>query len=252
MGQYPLRPTYRPYGDQGDLDRVDLNEQGRRLKFTYKLHQNDNYNDEGDASGKPQRLVLDSTVVTNPACSYAIAVIHHGRMTLVPVRAMNQLRPDFGHVDKQAARSLRAASAPVDSDAPGTDACNAEDSDSSGAAPPNNDETALLPMSVDSTLATGAPVRVEYMPQSRAGKGGTSVASSSAPGTGVGADSTALEEKWTRLKNYTQTSTEAKDIYFNNIIWPAVQAAAAQERGEEAAHPKLQNLELDCDPEAFL
>ena len=107
--QYPLRPTYRPYGDQGYLERVDLKHKSRRLRFVYKLQKNDNYDD--DSEDRLQRHVLNSVVVANPACSYAVGVVHQGKMTITPLRAVNQLRPDFAHIDQQKQKKQAQAAA---------------------------------------------------------------------------------------------------------------------------------------------
>mmetsp|Transcript_29011 Transcript_29011/g.92521 ORF Transcript_29011/g.92521 Transcript_29011/m.92521 type:complete len:382 (+) Transcript_29011:232-1377(+) len=111
--QYPLRPVYRPYGDQGELDRVELKPRSRRLKFVYKLSTGDNFDEDGVATERHgQKHVLSSTVVANPNCSYAVGVIHQGRMTITPIRAVNQLRPDFETFDRlRAQQHSRAASA---------------------------------------------------------------------------------------------------------------------------------------------
>lgn len=238
--QYPLRPDYRPYGDQGELDRVDLKERGRRLRFTHKLTQNDNYSDEGAANETAQKHVLDSTVVTNPACSYAIAVIHQGRMTITPVRAVNQLRPNFDHIDRQAARfskATAASSAEATGAAPEvvTDAMDDADAESGNEEQPDNNALANM-----DPLKQMAPVTVEYHAKARSWGG--------APAAVV----VEAEEPWTRLKYYPPTSTEAKDIYFHSVVWSAVAAGNAEDAGEECSHPKLQKLELDGDPEAYL
>lgn len=61
----------------------------RRLRFLYKLTQSDHYNDE-TTERHEARHTLSSTVVANPACSYAVGVIHQGRLILTPIRAVNQ------------------------------------------------------------------------------------------------------------------------------------------------------------------
>ena len=44
----------------------------------------------GEQKYLPRFSLRTSTVVANPACSYAIAVIRQNRLTLTPVRAVNQ------------------------------------------------------------------------------------------------------------------------------------------------------------------
>jgi len=220
--QYPLRPIYRKYGDQGQLDRVDLKPKARRLRFVYKFNQNDNYDDDGSIAGeKAQQHVLNSVVVTNPSCSYAIGVIQNGRMTLTPIRAINQLRPDFEHVDRQAARAARGATSSTA--APG--AAAGDESDNSGA-----EENMLHD-------AGAAPLRVEYT---------TGGGKADAGGAEEG------EEPWSRLDYFDKDSAEARDIYVKHIVWPAVAAGEAEDEGEEPDHPKLQGLALDGDREMLL
>eukprot|EP00927_Polykrikos_kofoidii_P049121 TRINITY_DN43247_c0_g1_i1.p1 TRINITY_DN43247_c0_g1~~TRINITY_DN43247_c0_g1_i1.p1 ORF type:complete len:721 (-),score=117.41 TRINITY_DN43247_c0_g1_i1:91-2034(-) len=228
--QYPLRPVYRPYSDQGELHRVDLKEKSRRLRFVYKLNQNDNYEDDGAATGaKAQRHVLNSVVVSNPGCSYAVGVIHQGKMILTPIRAVNQLRPDFSHVDRAAARVARGASSSTAATAKrGGDAGGGVDSSGSEA-----EETALA--NVDTNAGEAVAVEVRYVGS------GTPTVQAPEP-----------EEPWKRLDYYTKESPEARDIYSQHMVWPGVAAAEGENEGEELTHPKLQDLQLDGDGETFL
>lgn len=219
--QYPLRPRYRPYGDHGELDKVELKEKARRLRFVYQLHKSNNYDDDGVVNGKLQKHVLNSVVVANPACSYAVGIIHKGRMVVTPLRAVNQLRPDFEHFDKQRAKQSKGV-------APGADGGN--DSAGSGA---END----APVS-DAVVAQ--PVRVEYVAPARA-----------SPVADVDADVEA-EEPWNRLAYYNWNTEEATDILKKRFLWPAVASAGAAAENFEPDHPKLQKLSLDPDKGTYL
>lgn len=238
--QYPLRPTYRPYGDQGDLDKVDLRQKARRLKFTYKLKQNHNYDDDGVISEKlGKRHVLSSTVVANPSCSYAIGVIHQGRMTLTPIRAVNQLRPDFEDYDKfRSSQGQRAVSSTA-----GAPREAKAGEDSSG---DEGGQKAALEVATNDIVA--APVRVEYqaVDKRRQGKGPLDQAAAAA------AEAQQEEEPWTRLDYYKEDSPEAADIYEKHVVWPAAAAAKAETEGYEPDHPRLQKLDLDGEKEALL
>jgi len=237
--QYPLRPVYRPYGDQGELDRVELKPRSRRLKFVYKLSTGDNFDEDGVATERHgQKHVLSSTVVANPNCSYAVGVIHQGRMTITPIRAVNQLRPDFETFDRlraqQHSRAASAASADPVAEAMAEAAPAAGgDSSDSGA-----DEPRAVP---EADLVAAAPVRVEYVVPGKSEAVATSAAASAE-----------VEDTWTRLDYYSASSEEARDIYRQHIVFPAAAAAEAEEEGYEPDHPKLQKLELDGDREAFL
>mmetsp|Transcript_145546 Transcript_145546/g.362939 ORF Transcript_145546/g.362939 Transcript_145546/m.362939 type:complete len:695 (+) Transcript_145546:3-2087(+) len=237
--QYPLRPTYRPYGDQGDLDSVWLKQKGRRLKFVYKLAQSDNYDGDSVISDKlGKRNVLSSTVVANTACSYAIGVIHQGRMTITPIRAVNQLRPDFEDYDRVRAQSGRGSAA-ASSAAPAEGAKGGDSSGESGAEDPASNAN------VNEVMA--APVRVEYQPNARRAK-------DSGPAEVGGAEKVPEEpeEPWVRLDYYDRNSAEALDVYQQHFIWPAAAAAQAEQDEYEPEHPKLQALELDRNREVLL
>lgn len=229
--QYPLRPIYRPYGDQGKLDRVDFKPNARRLRFMYKLNQNDHFEDDGiasDGSSSKQRHVLTSTVVANPSCSYAIAVIHRGRMTVTPVRAVNQLRPDFEHVDRQQEKHIKSSS----SRAPAAQFAHDGESGESGP-----EETALVTFSGEAADA-GDKVEVE-LHSSRSGKG--PVVAAPMP-----------EEPWIRLDHYGQQSIEGQDMLAKHVVSAIAIAAEAERSGTETHHPKLQKLEFGSDAAGYL
>ena len=220
--QYPLRPSYRPYGDQGVLDRVELKPKSRRLRFVYKLHQNDHYAEEDVMHEKyEQRHTLNSTVVANPACSYAVGVIRQGRMTLTPIRAVNQLRPDFEDFEKL--KSKQTAGAPADPEAAAGASESGEEAEG-----PGEPETEM------------APVRVEYISSRQS-------AQSAQPEAKVD-----VEDAWKRLDFFDASSTESADIYLQHIVFAATEAAEADMEGNAPDHPKLQPLELDGDNVSFL
>ncbi|CAE8612103.1 unnamed protein product [Polarella glacialis] len=246
--QYPLRPNYRPYGDQGVLDKVELKAKSRRLKFTYKLHQNHHYNDEDVTNKYEQRHILSSTVVANPTCSYAVAVIHQGRLTLTPVRAMNQLRPDFE--DFERARTWKPPAGAASSSAPTVPTAPADvpqtggggSSDSGGEEDGQQGPSSAAAPSAGGDVIAGAPIRVEYVPTAR-GPAAVAAALNAAKGE---------EEPWKKLEFFDARADEAKDIYLQHIIWPAAAAAEAERDGYAPDHPKLQELQLDGDKGAFL
>ena len=228
--QYPLRPSYRPYGDQGVLDKVELKPKSRRLRFAYKLHQNDHYAEEDVMQEKyEQRHTLNSTVVANPACSYAVGVIRQGRMTLTPIRAVNQLRPDFEDFEKLKKTADRGLGVSGVADGhEGARAARASDSEEE----PGPMEPVEAPM---------APVRVEYL----SGKGAQADAQ-------MAAKAADTEDAWKRLDFFDASSPESADIYLQHIVFAATEAAEADMEGSAPEHPKLQPLELDGDNVSFL
>lgn len=221
--QYPLRPTYRPYGDQGYLERVDLKHKSRRLRFVYKLQKNANYDD--DSEDRLQRHVLNSVVVANPACSYAVGVVHQGKMTITPLRAVNQLRPDFAHIDQQKQKKQAQAAAVASGKEPSN---LATDDPGSGGERVDKDD-------IDLSM-TAQAVEVQFGTQ---------------PG-GPASGEIEADEPWTQLDSYTRSSAEARDIYEKHLIWPAAAAAEAEAEGCDVTHPSLQQIHLDGDREAFL
>ncbi|CAJ1447818.1 unnamed protein product, partial [Effrenium voratum] len=229
--QYPLRPSYRPYGDQGQLERVELKAKSRRLRFLYRLHQNDHYAEEDVMHEKyEQRHTLNSVVVANPNCSYAVGVIRQGRMTLTPIRSVNQLRPDFEDFEESISLLERFSLHPTwATKIPCQDPEKEKDaaSDASEDAPPE---------AVDM-----APLRVEYV-RDKAETGCMCVCE-------VMADA---EDAWKRLDFFDASSTEAADIYLQHIVFAANEAAEAEMEGQSSEHPKLQPLDLDGDGKSFI
>merc|ERR1712194_896159 len=150
--------------------------------------------DLSDTVGK--RHVLDSVVISNPACSYCVGVVHEGKMTLTPIRSINQLRPDFTDYDKF--RSSKFTKATSSTAVPEVDAKGDAGSDSGA------EEAKIVPAQ---TTAVATPIRVEF----KAGE----------------APVVQEEEHWVRMDYYDQASQEAKDIYQEQVIWPVAAAAKA-------------------------
>lgn len=182
----------------------------------YKLNQNEHYTEEDVDEKCEQRHTLNSTVVANPACSYAIGVIRQGRMTLTPIRAVNQLRPDFEEFEKM--RSKQSAGVGVEADA----VAKGDVTDSGG-------EEVMETVDVN-------PVRVEY----HAGEKEVITQPD-------------VEDAWKRLDFFDQTSPEAADIYLQHVVFAANEAAEAGKQGFTSPdHSKLQDLDLDGDATSYV
>ena len=97
--QYPLRPNYRPYGDQGNLKGVEMRPSQRKLRVAYDLCEGENF-DESAVENKLNTQWLQTSVVDNPSTSYCVGVFHNNQMILSPITSVNQLRPDFKHIDE--------------------------------------------------------------------------------------------------------------------------------------------------------
>ncbi|KAF4657712.1 hypothetical protein FOL47_008322 [Perkinsus chesapeaki] len=98
--QYPLRPVYRPYGDQGFLERVELRDDQKKLRLRYKLNDDSETFDQTATHSSMREQVLMAKTVTNKSCTYCVGAVNSGQLTLTPLASFCQLRPDFTHVDK--------------------------------------------------------------------------------------------------------------------------------------------------------
>ena len=133
--QYPLRPNYRSYGDQGSLYKVEmatqqieiksaLNDEKIKqtsvefdsLKMHYKLNTvSSNY----DVNAVDHRVIIisvifslqihthylesqkvDNTSQVQP--NYCVCVLtSDGKLMMTPLTSFHQVRPSFDHVDKE-------------------------------------------------------------------------------------------------------------------------------------------------------
>ena len=107
---HSLRPSGRPYGDQGQLNSVEYEEETESLRINYSL----NPRSETYDSGAPFTL-RGHSLISRPvprdvsSSSYCMGVLKDGILTLVPVKAMSNVRPSFDHVDTEAAQRRSAA-----------------------------------------------------------------------------------------------------------------------------------------------
>lgn len=100
--QFPMRPSDRPYGDQGQLQQVAWRRQQHQLRLTYSLHsQGANYDTnhplhlQAVASGAETTHVLRSQASPATECSYAVGVLRDNKLFLTPVQQLLQFKPDF-------------------------------------------------------------------------------------------------------------------------------------------------------------
>eukprot|EP00916_Digyalum_oweni_P004719 GHVL01008356.1.p1 GENE.GHVL01008356.1~~GHVL01008356.1.p1 ORF type:complete len:606 (+),score=133.15 GHVL01008356.1:34-1818(+) len=103
--QYPLRPFYRPYGDQGQLESVELRKQQKTLRMKYSLSTETDNHDEHSSGMNIQNQVLNSSSKKSNSCSYAMGYLKNDDLFLVPVDSICQFRPDFKHVDDLAMKN---------------------------------------------------------------------------------------------------------------------------------------------------
>lgn len=107
---HSLRPTARPYGDQGQLNSVEYEEGTESLRINYSLNSRSDTYDSG-----AQFMIKDHSLISKPvprdasSPSYCMGILKDGILTLVPVKAMSNVRPAFDHVDSEAAQRRSAA-----------------------------------------------------------------------------------------------------------------------------------------------
>lgn len=96
--QYPLRPRYRPYGDQGSLSSARFKSEEKSLELVYSLDtQSVNY-DRNSSSFQVTSQTLSGKPVSAKA-SYYIGLIKDDCLSLTPVDSTIQLRPSMRYVD---------------------------------------------------------------------------------------------------------------------------------------------------------
>lgn len=101
--QYPLRPRFRPYGDEGQLSAVRL--QPGLLALDFSLTQpSPNY--RSDAHNTPQIHTLLGTEVPMRT-NYCVGVVKGGVLHLSQIHGTYQLRPEFRHLDTKVPVELR-------------------------------------------------------------------------------------------------------------------------------------------------
>lgn len=115
--QYPLRPVYRPYGDHGQLYKIQRRPESKRLQLIYALNTDSNeYSAEAKsviqsllslkADGKIsaqeeaeleslQFHKLQSTSNDAVGCEYGLGFIKNGCLFITPASKLLQFRPRF-------------------------------------------------------------------------------------------------------------------------------------------------------------
>lgn len=102
--QYPLRPVYRPYGDEGHLSVAEFRPEQKALRLKYTLVKDDQTFDPNHEYANEDSHVLTSKGLPlsgndQKNTSYALGFIRDNKIVLTPVSHIAQLRPDYSHVD---------------------------------------------------------------------------------------------------------------------------------------------------------
>lgn len=94
--QYPLRPRYRPYGDQGTLLSGTISKDA--LSLHYSISTNSTNYDRGNSEFKRETQVLTGRTI-NPLTKYCVGIVRDGVLCLTPLDQLMQVRPDTGYLD---------------------------------------------------------------------------------------------------------------------------------------------------------
>lgn len=96
--QYPLRPRYRPYGDQGSLTSARFKPSQKSLELLYSLDtQSLNY-DRNSSSFQVTSQTLSGKSIP-PKAQYYIGLLKDETLSLTPIDTTIQLRPSMSYVD---------------------------------------------------------------------------------------------------------------------------------------------------------
>lgn len=93
--QYPLRPSYRPYGDEGDLVAVRL--QAGRVEMDYQLKQDSGNFARNGGKDSPATHTLAGTAVPMMT-NYCVGVVKGQVLHLTPIDTAFQVRPSFQYL----------------------------------------------------------------------------------------------------------------------------------------------------------
>jgi len=105
-----LRPNQRPYGDQGQMTSVELDDENNRLKINYAMNPRaPTYDPDSIYNIRTHSLIAKPTAKDSSTPSYCIGILNEGVMNLVPVSALCNVRPNYDHVDTEAANRKSAA-----------------------------------------------------------------------------------------------------------------------------------------------
>lgn len=96
--QYPLRPRYRPYGDQGNLASGKLGDNS--LELTYSLDTSGpNYDRKSNEYDKKEQILQSKSI--KPLNDYCIGVIRDNTLCLTPIQKLFQMRPKMDYIDSE-------------------------------------------------------------------------------------------------------------------------------------------------------
>lgn len=97
--QFPLRPNFRPYGDQGQLTSVEISSDAPcRVKMNYALNPSPESYDPQSEYPLREQSIISRTLGDSATSGLAVGVLCDGALTLVPLASVSQLRPSFNHM----------------------------------------------------------------------------------------------------------------------------------------------------------
>ena len=94
--QYPLRPRYRSYGDQGSLLSASISED--YLHLHYSLDTNSKNFDRSNSEFKRDTQILSGKYI-KPLTKHCVGYVKDGILALTPLEKLLQIRPDTSYLD---------------------------------------------------------------------------------------------------------------------------------------------------------
>jgi hypothetical protein len=111
-----LRPNDRPYGDQGHLSSVELDDDNNRIRLKYAMNSLAATYDADSVHNMREHTLVARPVPCDSQTSgtHCIGILNAGVISLIPVTALCTVRPDLSHVDEEAAsRKMNVDQPPV-------------------------------------------------------------------------------------------------------------------------------------------
>ncbi len=179
-----LRPKERPYGDQGHLSTIELDDENHRIRMKYGLNTRAATYDSDSVYNLREQSLLAKPVPrdANTAATHCVGILHEGSISLIPVTSLCSVRPDLDHVDEEASSRKMY----VD-DKSSSDVVAAQPASSSK---PNIPATTANPL-------TGKALHYQQLVQSLSGSSFS---------------------KWKRLDWYDYDSVEASDLLSEHVL----------------------------------
>ena len=105
-----LRHHSRPYGDQGQLASVEIDDATSRLRMNYGVNtRSETYDTSSIHRLKQHSLIARPSARDSSSATHCVGVLSDGILNLVPVTALCNVRPCFEHIDSEVASRKTAS-----------------------------------------------------------------------------------------------------------------------------------------------